>query len=319
MSCSVLESSDVWSVHLPLLSGGCTERTHPTSLLLQNLQRGAIDGIQLAPPGILLLLDCKRITDWEVIMLTRVSPLLFVCLAISALNCSEQRPLSPSGTVSPVHAPWENEEAENLAWLVSGEVYATKIIYDRIRSDLMAIRSRWGDTIPQLRSINHVPWSQPRLVLYIDQQVREEMISGTYNDWDSLNSFYGAHATPTLAVVSDNRVNVRRMVESYKNLRGITNVEPSPESGDRSNVYAYLHPWGIGYVFRVGWGDCFVSCIWSEVHYFRSTNTGISFVGTWQVDIDSPSQPDWWSEALQAWDLYRFEEVDKQMVTRKLN
>ncbi len=249
---------------------------------------------------------------------TRLGRILVSCVVAWSLACTDERPLSPKHIESPIHEPWEDAEAENLAWLISGEVYASKPPYDRIRRDLMAIRSQWGDTITQLRSINHVPWSRPRLILYIDQQVREEMITGTYHDWDSLNSFYGAHATPTLAVVSDNRVNVRRMVESYKGLRGITNVEPSPESGDRSNVYAYLHPWGIGYVFRIGWGDCSVSCIWSEVHYFRSTDTGIDFVGTWQVDVDSPTQPDWWFEALQAWDLYRFGEVDERTVTREL-
>lgn len=251
-------------------------------------------------------------------MCTRLSRIFISCVVACSVACSDERSLSPNPIESGIHEPWEDAEAENLAWLISGEVYASKSLYNRIRSDLMTIRKQFGDTIPQLRSINHVPWSRPRLVLYIDQKVRDEMLTGTYHDWDSLNSFYVAHVTATLAVVSDNRVNVRRMVDSYRELRGITNVEPSPESGDRSNVYAYLHPWGIGYVFRVGWGDCSVSCIWSEVHYFRSTNSGVDFVGTWQIDVDSPTRPEWWIEALQAWDLYRFGEVKEPKVPHEL-
>ena len=231
--------------------------------------------------------------------------IMFVLLLLGTMACSKSRPLSPElPGESYIHEPWDDAEAENLAWLISGQPYAPQQTYDRIKSDLAFIRERWGDSLPDIRVVKHVPWSEPRIDFSLDADVRDEMVRGDYHDWDSLNVFFAAEVRNGPVILSHNRVNPWRMMQAYEALRGVQDVWPSTDIGQRPNIYAFLHPWGIAYVYRRTWGDCPSGCIWNQVHYFRSRTVEIEYVGYWDVDLEVADPPAWWSEAKKCWDLY---------------
>ena len=66
-------------------------------------------------------------------------------------GCSGDRPTGPVTPEEPAaHEPWEDDEAENLAWLISGYTWAPRDLYERIQSDLLAIRQQWSDSLEYL-------------------------------------------------------------------------------------------------------------------------------------------------------------------------
>jgi len=243
----------------------------------------------------------------------RICHVFFAVLLLASLACTERRPLKPAPETEPlVHEPWEDAEAENLAWLISGEVCARRELYERIQTDLIYIRDTWGDSVPALREIRHFPGASPGTA-WIDAstEMKSRMEAGEYHDWDSLNTLFNAaidywHSaySPWVSVyaTSRSRVNPYRMAEAYEKLPEITGVGPSGQVGDRPNLFARLHSWGISYTFRAAWGDCPAGCIASRLYYFRSTDTGLEFVGDWRLN-DSVA-PSWWIDAKASWELY---------------
>lgn len=243
-------------------------------------------------------------------MYAYVGRVLIVCALLTVLSCSERRPLYPVETQTLAHEPWEDAEAENLAWLITGDVYAPRDVYERIRADLATIRDRWGDSLPALAIVKHTPPSSPSVYFTSASVVYDEMLRGEYHDWDSLNVFYSAEIEFSqvpwwVQARSANRVNARRMSQSYGSLRGVTSVSYGGR-WDSPNIYACLQPWGIAFLFRHAWGDCPSGCIDSELHYFRSLNSGVEYVGSWEMTLHPDSIPEWWPEAKQAWDLYEY-------------
>jgi hypothetical protein len=215
-------------------------------------------------------------------------------------TCTRERPLQPRPAVEPlVHEPLGNAEAEELAWLISGQVSAPPQLYERIKSDLQVIRERWGKDIPEVRDVHHRPHWTPRLTFEPEKFTWQSMASGAYHDWDSLNSLYNVMLYPWLdypSVESKARVNPLRMQAGYERLPGVRIVYLDTNLLDTSNVFAIALGNGIGYLFK--------SYEWTThlYTYFRSDDTSVTLVGGWS---EYETMPSWWPEAKRAIALYR--------------
>jgi hypothetical protein len=236
--------------------------------------------------------------------------------------CSNDHGTSPDVEPEPeAHEPWEDDEAENLAWLISGYTWAPRDLYERIRSDLAAIREGWADstfyadsargwTVDVLKLCRHYPRSSPgRLVLVTEPETYNRMTAGEYHDWDSLNAALHAEVEFRYEhpyITSSDRVNYYRMATAYERLPGVKTVWPRDGGiGDRSNLYAYQYAWGIAYLFRFGYGDCPSGCICSAYFYFRSNGERLEYVGGWNPCVARDAEPAWWEEAYPCIELYR--------------
>ena len=249
---------------------------------------------------------------------------LLILTVAFLLTCARERPLQPSPAPEPlVHEPWEDREAEDLAWLISGEVCARKEMYERIISDLEAIRVQWGDSllfcgpdckwqihIPVIKQTFAWPLADPgNIELLVEPEARAEMEKGAYHDWDSINSLFGAvlevnHGIPYL--ISRARINPYRMMTSYEGLRGVRAVYFGNASvGDASNIYAFRHEWGNAYLFCYAWGDCPMGCLYRQYYYFRAKSTGIEYVGECLDPDRDVTPPAWWPEAKACRELWR--------------
>lgn len=251
---------------------------------------------------------------------------LFLVLLIALLGmsaCTERRPLAPGGgDEGPMrHGPLPDEEAENLAWLISGKTWAPLDLYERIRTDLATIRAEWTDSVyvqyPSGNRVYVVDACRHRAypgpgVMYIhaESETSARIHAGEYSEWDSLNAFYMADVTFPYGLIyvrSTDRVNPYRMMAAYERLPGIRNVNPGGGFlGDPPNLYAYAFDWGIGYLLSFGWGDCPAGCFGYYFFYFRSTKDGIEYVGTAEGNWRRPPQVDWWSEAAACLELYTY-------------
>jgi hypothetical protein len=86
-------------------------------------------------------------------------------------------------------------------------------------------------------------------------------------------------------------------------LDGVRYAEPNGFVGDWSNVYPWRLDEGMSYLWRDAWGDCPAGCINSRFWYFRVTDAGIEYVGTFDKWVDP--EPPWWGEAKSAYFRYR--------------
>jgi len=244
-----------------------------------------------------------------------------VIVLLAALVGCSGRGTNPedTGTDSSIHDPFDNEEAELLALIMSGELCAPKKLYDQVDGNLQTIRDRWGDSIPYLRSIQYRPfWSPSYLGLGVDSDALADMKAGTYSAWDSLNEFFHLDQViiPSSPYSDDHyaalsfvpRLDPRGLTDAYAGLPGLRWVQPNVPIGDWSCIYGGRHGTTATYLFRNAWGDCPSGCLTSEFWYFRADGDSIEYVGNWTLSSDT-TRPAWWSEARTNWEDYYGEQI----------
>lgn len=90
------------------------------------------------------------------------------------------------------HDSLDDDEAEIIALVVSGQPCAPWELYERIRGDLVLIRDEWGDSIPAVRRITYrAPWEAGTILVGIEESMFNAVCIGQYQAWDSLNPAYG--------------------------------------------------------------------------------------------------------------------------------
>ncbi|GAB4326120.1 MAG: hypothetical protein Kow0074_20330 [Candidatus Zixiibacteriota bacterium] len=245
----------------------------------------------------------------------RVGAIIGLAMLLILVACSGDQGIGPVTPDEPTaHEPWPDEEAENLAWLISGYTWAPRDLYERIRADLDTIRERWGDSIVftysddysvnVLKQCRHYSqWDPGDAWFEVEDSTYVRIKSGNYHAWDSLNQMFRATGGVDYAyahVHSDDRVNPLRMIEAYERLPGIQfGWSPSALLRDPPNVFAYQFDWGIGYLFSYTLGGWPGGGGPHAYYYFRSTLKHIVYVGQYYNDSGDSPEPKWWDEAIQ--------------------
>ncbi len=245
-------------------------------------------------------------------MYARIGLISLAALLLTVCACTERRPLSPRPEPGPlVHEPWEDQEAEDIACLISGAVSAPHDVYQRVVEDLCRIRQAWGDSIPSVLSIEGLaPFVEADVGMHVDSANYQKMQSGLHREFDSLNaqlhggrlSFSdGKYVRADIPV----RANIWRVRESYERLHGVKSVWPTTGRWDGPRLYAHLETNYIGYLFRDAWGDCPSGCYVSHYHYFQAQGDSILFRGSWLADGSGTPEPEWWIVGRRAQILWR--------------
>lgn len=168
-------------------------------------------------------------------------------------------PSCGQGTPAQIAAsPREDEDAEQIALLLGGDLTAPQHLYERVRDDLAALRSAHPDelaTVPV--SARHDARS---LLLQVSPEVAAAISAGTYHEWDCLNGWYRADSagllTSNLAQVRfDGLLDTERIAAEYARLPGI--------EGAFVDSFIRSHPWS-PYLCALGRGE--------QIHYFADTN-----------------------------------------------
>lgn len=239
-----------------------------------------------------------------------------IAFLAACVGCSGRSTNPEDNKTEPtIHDPFENEEAELLALVMSGELCAPRDMYEHVHQDLAQIRSEWGETIPQLQTVVHSPqWDPTGILLDVNEATYREIENGQYTAWDSVNALFEVdtitlwqllHGIAYYAGIGfGGYLNSRLTFDAYVTLPGVIEVSSSTRMGDGPNIYGAVHDWGRAYLFRAAGGDCFSGCIDNRFWYFRSTAEGIEYAGDWYPTEKGQPLPSWWEEASMAVDLY---------------
>ncbi|MFH1756265.1 MAG: hypothetical protein ABIA59_11255 [Candidatus Latescibacterota bacterium] len=208
----------------------------------------------------------------------------------------------------------ENQEAEEAALWLSGELEAPEELYLTIRDDLAQIRSAYHSGIPEVAITFFPPWVPGMLLLGVTDDAKRQIRLGIYHDLDSLNTLYhladmdtsrlGRSSSNSISLIFKGRLHPGVLSAQYGLIPSLIYAEPNGWIGDWSNVYPWITDEGMTYLFRKGEGDCPAGCIDSYFWYFKITDAGIDYIGSWESG--APPEPHWWMEAKQAYEHYRY-------------
>ena len=252
----------------------------------------------------MMITHCNRI---------RLTFLFFVFLAVVVLTCDSSDPPAFPGANPNETAQLgrENAEAELAALWLSGELTAPEALYQSIKEDLLDIRAAYADSIAQLAIEFFPPWEPSQVLVGFTQSGVEKLRAGNYPEFEELNDLFHLaeldtkfHWHSPLAILTfEGRQHPARIAAPYESLDDVRYAEPNGFVGDWGNVYPWRLDDGMSYLWRDAWGDCPAGCINSRFWYFRVTDAGIEYVGTFEKWVDP--EPSWWGEAKAAYFRYR--------------
>jgi hypothetical protein len=199
-------------------------------------------------------------------------------------------------------------EAKEMALLLGGQIEAPQALTNTILADLEAIRSKYGENIPLVRSVKYYePWSHS-MVLFLDESALVSYENGNYHEWDALNRQYDATVSRFLSRIDQSIINrfvvefnekyhPRLVAEAYFKLTGVQGISNSGLSGDHPNIYPRQTGDQMTYLFRDAWGDCPSGCIGAHYWYFVCSNKHQpTLIGEYNPTVNQV-KPDWWAEA----------------------
>jgi hypothetical protein len=212
------------------------------------------------------------------------------------------------------HSPREDEEAELMALWLRGDVVAFDRDYDAVKNALARVREQFGDSIPQLNSIQFKYQYQEGVVgLILTESAIAQLRAGEYVEWDSLNTLFKVadidtsrmEASSQVELSFEGRLNPAMLQAYYAKLAGVSSGFLGVWIEDDSNIY----PWKLDnqytFLLREAWGDCLLEfeCKYSHFWYFKVIGSTAYLIGDFLVD-DNPNWPDWWDEAKEPFCRY---------------
>ncbi len=85
---------------------------------------------------------------------------------------------------------------------------------------------------------------------------------------------------------TDSLLNIYALVDSFKLLPGIVDVQKAPMPGDAPNIYYTVQDSSQKLTFRYGWGDCLNGCIYSRYWEFKIyQNCSVEYLGSYGTPL----------------------------------
>jgi len=198
------------------------------------------------------------------------------------------------GTNSEILAtPREDYSLEMLAISMTDTITAPQDVYDRLTKDVPAMQdvleNKMDGSVMNYEGskINHIPLRSGRtLTIGADTNTIQRMKNGTFSEWECLASWYKLEHIRVLfgslvIATFHGAYNFKKISEEFKNLPGVTFVEPDGMLGGGSSVRGKIEGDTWHFVFEAAWGDCPSGCIFSHFFYL-TTKPGADpiFVGS---------------------------------------
>jgi hypothetical protein len=228
-----------------------------------------------------------------------------------AVACSDDPVSNHSNNVQ--HAPTlVDQEADEAALWLSGEMTSPPALYSTIQSDLAAIRADYAASVPNVSIKFRPKWESSKLIVGVDEDLNQKLLAHEPNALEAMNrtmsatemerSFIFHPEFPFVSIHFEGRKHPWRLAEVYRSVEGVTSASPDRYVGDGPSVYPWPVSGGMSYLFRNGFGDCLAGCMYSDFYYFRRANGRTEYVGSYKLGVDP--EPVWWTEAKTAYDVY---------------
>lgn len=190
----------------------------------------------------------------------RLAILLTVCIA----GCKAREPAVcedlPGSRAGIAATPRSDSNLELLALSLSRGITADQSLYDRVVSDMSAIRKMNAS----VRHLKYEPaYDGKGLIVSFDNETAPDARAGKYKAWDCLNRHYGVQKIYPLGVSSPETTwiislkgiyNLDDLAKLYRTLPGITSVYPNHTVStldERSGMRVSLDEEKLHYIFFV--------------------------------------------------------------------
>ncbi len=219
--------------------------------------------------------------------------------------CDDFVPLATAAEVA--LAGREDTDAEILALRASGQLVAPTALYDRIHTDLEAVRA----LEPAVAEVHVWDVFYNWLSLQLDEASFSALESGEYHAWDCANAHYGLSSTDIVGVRSvalsfePKRYLVPLLVGQYETFEGVVSAGVGT-SGDGADICLIVNGSDHRYLFDDASDGCGVIC---NEHIYSgfdvSMDGDVTPLGSYcesQTGAcpDNPEQPDWLAPLLAA-------------------
>ncbi len=187
-------------------------------------------------------------------------------------------------------------EAELLAVEATGALVAPASVYERIGSDLKAIRAGY----PEAAGGATPSWVPNHLIVGMDEYGLAAVKAGSYTDWKCPNELYGVKSIDvhTFSVILELNAHlfIPLLQGEYASLPHVTYAEPNGFINTfGSDLCAAIDSATYSYIFNVGSGDCQAGCINRSYWGFSTDANGtVTVLGSWST----PDPPPPWFMAL---------------------
>jgi hypothetical protein len=199
------------------------------------------------------------------------------------LDCNAYKGLATPAEIA--LSPRADVEAEMLALEATGVLVAPTSVYDRIVSDLKAIRAGY----PQVAGIQAMPsWAPHDLLVGMDEGGLAAVQASSYIDWKCPNELYGVKSIDVhssfVILELKGRFFIPLLEGEYASLPHVTYAEPNSVLGDGNDVCVSLDSATYSYIFDAGSGDCEAGCINHTYWGFSTDANGmITILGSWSA------------------------------------
>jgi hypothetical protein len=217
--------------------------------------------------------------------------------------CAGFEPLASVAEVA--EAGRDDLDAEVLALRAGSGVVADTALYDRVSSDLSAVRA----LEPALADVHVWDVFYNWMSLELDAESFAAFESDEYHAWDCANAHYGVSSISVVGVSSvalsfePKRYRIPLLAEQYEGLEGIASAGVGA-SGDGPDICLEVDGTDHRYLFDDASGGCGVVCTEHDYSAFEVSMAGVvTPLGSYclsQTGACDEQEPDWLAPLLDA-------------------
>jgi len=180
-------------------------------------------------------------------------------------------------TPTPTAADFPDSDVLVLALEISGELLPPPSLYERIHSDLIAIRNAY----PETNEVHYYPsWEIGEIFADLTPEAMEQFKMGEYHGLDALNAVYGLPQITalegSLCLQFSRPYNPAVLADLYSKADGV--IRAYPDRIIRIGVSSDIRVALPHYTLTLGWGDCPAGCIYKHYWLFSVTDGSVTLI-----------------------------------------
>ncbi len=194
--------------------------------------------------------------------------------------------------------PRADTNIEALAISMTGTLTAPQAVYDRLVTDIDAIRTMMTTIAPGVSAISYrPPDDMQRMMMGFDSASLAAVQAGTYTDWDCPNQWYEMQqvdaSSSYVLVEFEGIYNIPMLAAEYATFPGVQYAERNGMMGGGPTICGTIDgdTWHI--LMVNGYGDCPSGCINRDYYYFTTTSTTAPVAGGEWSNSSGTTAPAW--------------------------
>jgi len=187
---------------------------------------------------------------------------------------------------------------EALAISMAGTLTAPQAVYDRVVTDIGAIRAMMSTIAPGVSTISYrTPDDMRSLMMGFDSVNMASVQAGTYTDWDCPNQWYEMQqidaSSSYVLVEFEGIYNIPMLAAEYGTLLGVQYAEPNSMVGGGGTICGTIDGDTWHFVLVNCLNPSPAGCIGKDYYYFTTTSTTAPVAGGEWSNSSGTAAPAW--------------------------